>query len=92
MINSNVTIIDTEIRNSNSEDAINIVSSQSYIKNLKLSNISADALDIDFGKVVFEKAVESAKPDLNVSFLSKGIYIASLTTGRKQMVKKLVIN
>ena len=54
LINSNVTIIDTEIRNSNSEDAINIISSQSYIKNLKLNNISADAIDIDFGKMVFE--------------------------------------
>ena len=54
LINSNVAIIDTEIRNSNSEDAINIISSQSYIKNLKLNNISADAIDIDFGKMVFE--------------------------------------
>ena len=54
LINSNISIIDTEIRNSNSEDAINIISSQSYIKNLKLINTSADAIDIDFGKMVFE--------------------------------------
>ena len=54
LINSNVVIIDTEIKNSQSEDAINIISSQSYINNLKINNTSADALDIDFGKVVFK--------------------------------------
>jgi hypothetical protein len=54
IINSNVAIIDTEIANSNSEDAINIISSHSYIKNLSMNNISADAIDIDFGDLVFE--------------------------------------
>ena len=54
IINSKVAIIDTEISNSNSEDAINIISSHSYIKNLIMNNISADAIDIDFGDLVFE--------------------------------------
>ena len=54
IINSKVTIIDTEIKNSLSEDGINIISSNSYIKNLKIINSSADAIDIDFGRMVFE--------------------------------------
>ena len=54
IINSEVTIINTEIKNSISEDGINIISSNSYIKNLDIINSSADAIDIDFGKVVFE--------------------------------------
>ena len=50
IINSNVEITNTEIINSNSEDAINIISSDSDIKNLTVKNIQADAIDIDFGK------------------------------------------
>ena len=57
LVNSNVVIIDTEINNSQSEDAINIISSQSYINNLKINNASADALDIDFGKIVFKNII-----------------------------------
>ena len=54
LINSNVSIVDSEINNSHSEDAINIISSKTYIKNLKLNDISADAIDIDFGELKFE--------------------------------------
>ena len=54
LINSDVTMVDIEIKNSHSEDAINIISSKSYIKNLILNDISADALDIDFGELIFE--------------------------------------
>ena len=57
LVNSNIVIIDTEINNSQSEDAINIISSQSYINNLKINNASADALDIDFGKIVFKNII-----------------------------------
>ncbi|MDC0233626.1 hypothetical protein OAJ76_01360 [Candidatus Pelagibacter sp.] len=53
IINSDVEIIDTQIASSNSEDAINIISSNSYIRNLKLKNIKADAIDIDFGNLNF---------------------------------------
>ena len=53
IINSNVEIIDTKIISSNSEDAINIISSNSNIKNLKFNNIQADAIDIDFGNINF---------------------------------------
>ena len=53
IINSNVTILNTTIKKSNSEDAINIIDSKSFINNLKLENIKADAIDIDFGKVEF---------------------------------------
>jgi len=54
IINSNLTMLNVEIKNSNSEDAINIVSSKSYIKNLTISDTSADAIDLDFGELVFE--------------------------------------
>ena len=53
IINSNVEIIDTQIISSNSEDAINIISSNSNIKNLKFQNIKSDAIDIDFGNIKF---------------------------------------
>ena len=57
LINSNVSIVDSEINNSHSEDAINIISSKTYIKNLKLNDISADAIDIDFGELKFENII-----------------------------------
>ena len=53
IINSNVEIYDTKIISSNSEDAINIISSESNINNLELSNIFADGIDIDFGSSKF---------------------------------------
>ena len=54
IINSNVEIIDTQIISSKSEDAINIISSNSNIRNLKVKNIQADAIDIDFGTLNFK--------------------------------------
>ncbi len=54
VINSKLKIENTEIKNSNSEDAINVISSESFIKNLIVKNITADAIDIDFGILSFE--------------------------------------
>ena len=54
IINSNVEIIDTKIISSNSEDAINIISSNSNINNLTVENIKSDAIDIDFGTLNFK--------------------------------------
>ena len=54
IINSKVQISNTEIVSSKSEDAINIISSNSEIFNLKLNNIYADAIDIDFGTLNFQ--------------------------------------
>ena len=54
VINSNVEIIDSQIFSSNSEDAINLISSNSTIRNLKVKNIYADAIDIDFGTLNFK--------------------------------------
>ena len=39
---------------SNSEDAINIISSNSTIKNLHVEDIFSDAIDVDFGNLKFE--------------------------------------
>jgi len=57
IINSNLNIIDTEIKSSNSEDAINIISSKSYIENLTITNSFADAIDIDFGELIFNNII-----------------------------------
>ncbi len=57
IINSNLNILNTEIRFSNSEDAINIISSKSYIKNLTMRNTYADAIDIDFGELLFKNII-----------------------------------
>ena len=54
IINSNVEIRDTQITSSKSEDAINIISSKTNIKNLMVKNIQSDAIDIDFGVLNFE--------------------------------------
>ena len=54
IINSNLKMLNVEIKNSNSEDAINIISSKSDIKNLIIINSAADAIDVDFGELVFE--------------------------------------
>ena len=53
IIDSKVNIKNTEIKNSNSEDAINIINSKTTISNLKMNNIKADALDVDFGEIDF---------------------------------------
>jgi hypothetical protein len=53
IINSDVEIIDSHIASSNSEDAINIISSNSFIRNLRVNDIKADAIDIDFGNLNF---------------------------------------
>lgn len=57
IINSNLSIMDTEIKFSNSEDAINIISSKSYIENLMVTNSFADAIDIDFGELAFNNII-----------------------------------
>ena len=57
IINSNLSIMDSEIKFSNSEDAINIISSKSYIENLMVTNSFADAIDIDFGELAFNNII-----------------------------------
>ena len=53
IINSNVDIKNIKIISSNSEDAINLISSNSNVVNLEVENISADAIDVDFGTLKF---------------------------------------
>ena len=55
IIESNLDISNLSIRNSLSEDAINIVSSVSNVDNLKVSETFSDAIDVDFGKINFQK-------------------------------------
>ncbi len=55
VIESNLEISNLSIKNSLSEDAINIISSISHIDNLIVSETFSDAIDVDFGKINFEK-------------------------------------
>jgi hypothetical protein len=55
LINSKNTIKNTSIINSSSEDAINIIDSESYIDELLIKNTLSDALDVDGGRLSFGK-------------------------------------
>lgn len=54
IINSNAKVLSVEIKNSKSEDAINFVSSDVYIEDLKIENILSDGIDVDFGNLKFD--------------------------------------
>ena len=54
IIDSKVEILNVEIKNSKSEDAINFISSDVFIKELKIDQIQSDGVDIDFGDLIFE--------------------------------------
>ena len=45
------------MKNSQSEDAINIVDSNATLKNISFDNIESDAVDIDFGLVKFNNII-----------------------------------
>ena len=53
-INSDIKLSNIYIKNSQNEDAINLINSKSIIKNIFFENIKADALDIDFGNIEFK--------------------------------------
>ena len=53
-INSNLTLKNIIVKNSNNEDGINIINSKSTISNIHFKNIIADALDVDFGDLNFK--------------------------------------
>jgi len=95
IINSNLEIINTKIFSSNSEDAINIISSNSFIKNLELKDIKSDAIDIDFGNLKFEAitceqinndCLDISGAEINGKFIS-GKYIKDkgLSFGEKSL-------
>jgi hypothetical protein len=54
-IKSNVLLENLILRESKSEDAINLISSDASLKNIYLENIQSDGIDIDFGIVKFNK-------------------------------------
>ncbi len=54
-VNSKVKLENIEITSFEGEDAINLVNSISYVKDLKINNSMSDALDVDFGKLFFNK-------------------------------------
>ena len=53
IINSKVSIKNTQVLNSSSEDAINLIHSDSKIQNLMIRNSFSDGLDVDGGKLEF---------------------------------------
>ena len=52
-INSKINLENIYLTDSNNEDGINIINSNSELKNISFENIKADALDVDFGKLIF---------------------------------------
>ena len=54
-INTDLNLENILVRNSQSEDAINLVDSTAILKNVSFDNIESDAVDIDFGLVKFNK-------------------------------------
>ena len=54
VIDSELEFKNSKIINSNSEDGINIINSNSVLNNIQLINIASDGIDIDFGKFTFE--------------------------------------
>jgi len=57
IINSNIKIENVKIISSNSEDAINLISSESIINNLQILNSFADGMDVDFGSLNFNNII-----------------------------------
>lgn len=55
LINSNNTLNNLLINGVEGEDALNLVNSNSLITNITIENTFSDALDIDFGKLVFNE-------------------------------------
>ena len=56
-INTELNLENISVKNSQSEDAINLVDSTATLKNISLENIESDAVDIDFGQVKFSKII-----------------------------------
>ena len=56
-INTELNLENILVKNSQSEDAINLVDSIATLKNISLENIESDAVDIDFSLVKFSKII-----------------------------------
>ena len=56
-INTELNLENILIKNSQSEDAINLVDSTAILKNISFENIESDAVDIDFSLVKFSKII-----------------------------------
>tara|TARA_B110000503_G_scaffold135022_1_gene214814 strand:- start:1306 stop:3729 length:2424 start_codon:yes stop_codon:yes gene_type:complete len=56
-INTELNLENISVKNSQSEDAINLVDSTATLKNISFENIESDAVDIDFGLVKFSKII-----------------------------------
>tara|TARA_B100001093_G_scaffold362192_1_gene346945 strand:+ start:2408 stop:4987 length:2580 start_codon:yes stop_codon:yes gene_type:complete len=89
-IKSKVFLNNIYIKESNNEDGVNIINSDSEILNIYFENIKADAFDIDFGKLKFDNInckninndcldISGANVDglnlLSVNTLDKGISV-----------------
>ena len=57
IIKSNVTFDNVIFKNITGEDAINLIDSKTFFKNVNFKNISSDAVDVDYGKFIFDKII-----------------------------------
>lgn len=96
-INSNVKLDNIYFKNSKNEDGVNIINSKSELKNIFFENITADALDVDFGELNFLNlnCFNVANDCLDVSgarvdgenITTKNIYDKGISVGEKSIVQ-----
>ena len=101
-INSKINLENIYLTDSNNEDGINIINSNSELKNISFENIKADALDVDFGKLnFFNINCTNIKNDcLDISgayvegqkFITKNVFDKSISVGENSNVSISDIN
>lgn len=101
-INSKIKLENIYLADSNNEDGINIINSNSELINMSFENIKADALDVDFGKLnFFNINCTNIKNDcLDISgayvegqkFVTKHVFDKSISVGENSNVSISDIN
>lgn len=96
LINGQFELQNSLFKNSYAEDAINLVNSKFKITNLKISNTSSDAVDIDFGKgkIInsnFEKilgdAIDLSGSEVTIkNILAKDVADKAISVGEKSFL------
>ena len=95
-INSKINLENIYLTDSNNEDGINIINSNTELSNINFKNIKADALDVDFGKLnFFNINCTNIKNDcLDISgayvegkkFVTKNVFDKSISAGENSNV------
>lgn len=87
IIDATTNIKNVSIENTLGEDSINLVGCKSYIKDLIVSNSENDSVDIDFGKITFDKI--SCNGSGNDCFDTSGSIVSGNILSGSNIVDKL---